>query len=75
MLSRKEDPEHFFLYTVAARTKDREGFVDVYDVPHAAIRLINRPYHSDMHETGVFRHYIEIPDDMFPQAWRNLRGS
>jgi len=37
-----------------------------------AIRLFDRPYTSDLWLDGAFRHPIGIPDDIFPEAWRNF---
>ena len=30
-----------------------------------------KPYHSDQHLSGAFRHYIEIEDNLFPEHWKN----
>jgi hypothetical protein len=60
-------------YTVLARTKDSEKLLEVRKVPHAAITLVDRPYTSDIHMTGVFRRWISVEDQRFPQAWRNVR--
>jgi hypothetical protein len=45
---------------------------DVYvaDVPHSAILFVDIPYSSPSQGTGSFRHYIEIPDEVFPKAWK-----
>ena len=42
-----------------------------HGVPRRAIRYADRPYHSDQHLESSFRHYIPIPDSMFPLRWRN----
>jgi SET domain len=43
----------------------------VKKVPHKAIVFVDKPGTSDQHFVG-FRHYIGIPDDIFPQGpWRN----
>lgn len=62
-------------YTVLTRLKEgkRSNLAEVQKVPHFAIALIDRPYTSDIHTPGAFRHWIGIDDAMFPQAWRNLR--
>ena len=45
----------------------------VTDVPAAAIRLADEPYTTDQHLANAFRHEIHIPDDVFPEAWKDLR--
>lgn len=42
-----------------------------YDVPHTAIRLVDKPFHSDQHIPTAFRHPIGFPDDLTPPFWRN----
>lgn len=43
----------------------------VQKVPHKAIVFVDKPGTSDQHFLG-FRHYIGIPDEIFPQGpWRN----
>eukprot|EP00934_Nitzschia_sp_Nitz4_P003055 Nitzschia sp. Nitz4//scaffold27_size158506//24427//26385//NITZ4_002580-RA/size158506-processed-gene-0.67-mRNA-1//-1//CDS//3329545428//3045//frame0 len=45
----------------------------VKEVPHNAIVFVDRPGMSDHHFMAGFRHYIEIPDEIFPQGpWRNI---
>mmetsp|Transcript_10358 Transcript_10358/g.12019 ORF Transcript_10358/g.12019 Transcript_10358/m.12019 type:complete len:693 (+) Transcript_10358:130-2208(+) len=51
------------------------GVTTVKNVPQSFIKYGDRPYSSDMMSNssiGVFRHYIAIPDEMFPQSWRDL---
>ena len=36
------------------------------------IRFINRPYFSDMHWNGAFRHEMKIPEAIFPSLWKDL---
>jgi hypothetical protein len=71
--SRQESEEHFYTYTVITRLKESEDVIEVKNVPHAAILLMDKPYTSDALAPGVFRHWIAIEDEKFPQAWRNLR--
>jgi SET domain len=42
------------------------------DVPRSAIKLFDVPFTSDIHQRRTFRHPIYLPDDVFPQQWRNL---
>lgn len=40
-------------------------------IPRERIRFVNAPYHSDQHLKWAFRHYISIPDAIFPLRWRD----
>ena len=44
-------------------------FID-YDVPHSAIRLVDKPYHSDQFIQGAFRHPIGFPEELTPHFWK-----
>jgi hypothetical protein len=64
---KSEDGATMYNYTVSngkAKT--------ITDVPQSHIKYANKPYSSDMFEKQAFRHYIGIPDEMMPDAWRNL---
>ena len=41
------------------------------DVSREAIKFFNVPYTSDLFLPNTFRKEIGIPDDMFPEHWRN----
>jgi len=43
----------------------------IKNVPRWAIRRINKPYRSNQHLANTFRHYIPIPDAIFPSHWRH----
>ncbi|CAJ1942290.1 unnamed protein product [Cylindrotheca closterium] len=38
-----------------------------------AFEFSDAPYTTDVFLRNAFRHEIRIPDDMFPEAWKNLR--
>jgi hypothetical protein len=42
-------------------------------VPRQAMRFVDRPYTSDLHLPNAFRHEIMIPDEIFPDKWKNRR--
>lgn len=42
------------------------------DVPRSQMQFFNKPYKSDTFRKGSFRHEMMIPDEIFPNAWRNL---
>jgi SET domain len=46
----------------------------VKDVPREAFQFVNRPYTSDMLLPNAFRHDIRIPDEIFPERWKNLKA-
>jgi hypothetical protein len=41
-------------------------------IPESSVDFIPKPYRSDMHLPGAFRHEIKIPDDIFPHHWMDL---
>ncbi len=48
----------------------------VKNVPHKAFVFVDRPGTSDQHIGRAFRHYIGIPDEIFPQGpWRNINDA
>jgi hypothetical protein len=60
-------------YTVVFYEGKDETPKKVSDLPRDVFRFVDQPYTSDMFMDNAFRHDIRIPDEMFPQAWRNLR--
>lgn len=45
----------------------------VKNVPHDVIRYVDVPYSNPQHERHAFRHSIRFPDDVFPEAWKDLK--
>jgi hypothetical protein len=41
-------------------------------LPREAFRFVARPYTSEMHLPNAFRHEMMIPDELFPEKWKNL---
>lgn len=41
-------------------------------VPRSAIRFFDMPATTDWHLSQAFRHVLHLPDDVFPEQWRNL---
>uniref|UniRef100_A0A7S3LBW9 SET domain-containing protein n=1 Tax=Amphora coffeiformis TaxID=265554 RepID=A0A7S3LBW9_9STRA len=72
LLDRVETPEGSWNYTVRTRFND-DNFIEVRHVPHGAITVVDTPYNSDMHHHEAFRFPIGIPDEIWPQHWRDLR--
>ena len=43
------------------------------EVPRRAIRFLERPYEDDEHLPSAFRHPIEFPAHLVPDAWRSVQ--
>jgi len=44
----------------------------LYDYPMKSLRFVPEKYTSDQHLVGAFRSYIRIPDEIFPEKWKDL---
>jgi hypothetical protein len=51
------------------KTPKQDRYIDI-KVPRHAIRFVDKPYTSDQHLKGAFRHPIALPDQLFPDQWR-----
>jgi len=64
------------LYTVKVEWDEDEDNVVTWftrtDVPRSALRFFDLPYTTDLQQPTAFRHEIGIPDEIFPDRWRNL---
>jgi hypothetical protein len=47
----------------------------VFAAPRDAFQFLDAPYSRDHYLHKSFRHPMMIPDDIFPDSWRNLRAS
>ena len=70
---------HDSSYTVLAFTaQDMDDYTHVtwhgvlFGLPRDAFIFDDAPYSRDHQMKGAFRHFMKIPDDIMPQAWRNL---
>eukprot|EP00980_Cylindrotheca_fusiformis_P008203 scaffold1736_cov127-Cylindrotheca_fusiformis.AAC.17 len=56
---------------------DRNGSVNntflVENLPRDAFEFQDRPHTTDAFLRNAFRHDIRIPDDLFPEAWKNKK--
>jgi hypothetical protein len=55
-------------------TRDREAnvtWVRRQNVPRSALSFFDKPGRTDMHLPYAFRHVIGIPDEIFPEQWKN----
>jgi hypothetical protein len=44
----------------------------VSGIPREAFRFVDRPYSSDEHLEGAFRHHIGLSTELYPEAWLDL---
>ena len=69
ILRRRVDKNGRVWYTAMLRATP--GMLE--DVPREAFRFLDKPYTSSIHLPKAFRHAIMIPDDIFPEIWRNKK--
>lgn len=72
VIERSGDAESGYRYVVEPHIETEVLNVLVKNVPHEAIRYIDKPYTNPQHEISAFRHTIEFPDSIFPKQWRDL---
>ncbi len=74
-IMRRNQAENRTLYSVVIRNEDVAGqWKLIESVPQEAIFFQDRAYSTDMFLENVFRHDLRIPDDMFPEQWKNLKS-
>jgi hypothetical protein len=62
-----------FVYTIRYPDASGRGLIYMANVPQHAFAFVDQPRTGDQFVDRPFRHYIEIPDDVFPMgAWRIL---
>jgi hypothetical protein len=60
-------------YTAKIYPKDKGGITFIMrGIPRRAVEFFDQGYTSDSFLQDVFRHEIELPDHMVPEAWRDL---
>jgi hypothetical protein len=61
------------VYDMDAR-EDEEGHATILtEYPEISIRFVNRPYMGDIFLPKGFRHSLGIPNEIFPEQWKNLK--
>jgi hypothetical protein len=58
---------------VLGQKNDTRKNVLIEDLPREAFRFGDKLYTSDAFLKNAFRHDIRIPDDIFPEAWKNRK--
>jgi hypothetical protein len=72
LVSDEDTGENTFDVQIYPRSSEEETHI-VLGVPENHIMYVDMPYSSWAQAGGVFRHYIGIPDEIFPDAWKNLK--
>jgi hypothetical protein len=73
ILERTGDEATGYKYVVRPLIEKEGPKILVKNVPHEVIRYIDKPYNNPQHEQHAFRHTIRFPDDVFPEAWKDLK--
>jgi hypothetical protein len=69
---RYKEVENRTLYAIVILDDpDDEDWVLLEDVPQEAIFFQDKRYTTDMFLENAFRHSLGIPDEMFPDKWKN----
>jgi SET domain len=66
--AKERDGEYFY---AVAYSLDGDRLVE--DVPRQAFKFDDLPSTTDIYISNAFRHDIRIPDDLFPETWKNAR--
>lgn len=72
IVDRSGDEASGYKYVVAPSVENNAHKILVKNVPHHAIRYVDSPYKNPQYELSAFRHTIQFPDEIFPEAWRDL---
>jgi len=82
ILQRQRDAKGKLMYTVQIQNRFGLAPVErlppkavhiVTNVPRHAVRFSDKIYTTDQHLEYAFRHEIGVPDELFPDAWKDLR--
>ncbi len=75
IMDRSGDELSGYKYVVQPHNEEKGVKILVKNVPHYAIRYVDKPYTNPQHEPTSFRHTIRFPDEIFPSAWKDLNES
>eukprot|EP00547_Thalassionema_nitzschioides_P014871 CAMPEP_0194250442 /NCGR_PEP_ID=MMETSP0158-20130606/23056_1 /TAXON_ID=33649 /ORGANISM="Thalassionema nitzschioides, Strain L26-B" /LENGTH=1173 /DNA_ID=CAMNT_0038987265 /DNA_START=46 /DNA_END=3570 /DNA_ORIENTATION=- len=84
LLHHKNDFKHWYPCSIVEINDDGTFMADLYsknsfdeivskfkNIPRDCIRWVAAPYTSNQHLASSFRHFIPIPDSLFPYRWRS----
>jgi len=72
VLERSGDETTGYKYLIRPMEEAGTSEMLIKNVPHEAIRFANKAYKNPQFEEWAFRHSIAFPDDIFPEAWKDL---
>jgi hypothetical protein len=61
-------------YDMEETIKDTPALI-LFDLPWDAIFFRDMPYGRDHHQFWSFRHDMRIPDEIFPDVWKNIQSN
>jgi hypothetical protein len=70
VVDRTQNENEDYVYTVRYK-RDRKDARIIKNVPEKGVELVDRLQTADWHMLNAFRHEIMIPDDIFPESWKN----
>jgi hypothetical protein len=74
VLQRHEKGDGRNRFGLAMEERIPKGVVHIVThVPRHAIRFSDKMYTTDQHLENAFRHEIGLPDDVFPESWKDLK--
>lgn len=78
--NQKEDGTYCYTAEVWYRDEAENNMEEVnigilLDAPRDAFSYYDQPYTTDTFIEGAFRHDMRIPDELFPDAWKNLEDT
>lgn len=73
ILRRENVNDETFYAAILGDKSDEDKNILLEKLPREAFEFADAPYTTDVFLRNAFRHDIRIPDDMFPDAWKNLR--
>jgi hypothetical protein len=73
VVPKNDDDDDKATTTTKTNTSKNVKFRVMKNVRRENIAFVDRPYTSDMLLPNAFRHDIRIPNDLFPEAWKNRK--
>jgi hypothetical protein len=74
---KKLDEDRYMVQLLTITNKEKKVTTEyttggvLWNVPSDAFYFLDMPYMRDHHMFNTFRHPMVLPDDMFPEVWKN----